>query len=291
MKEVGIIAKKVAKEIMVSQVGLSHLPMNLQQKSGLTRHEKLLLNAKYEKPRIAKMNEDELQKNTKGLLFKIHIITGWTLPEDKYYLSVMIEQLYKKLIEEYEEFNISEIEFAFRNFGTSIKDWGKNFNLQLFDEVMNIYKSHRATISDFEEKINLKLEITKPSDDEILNMKREVVEDRYQSFLTGKSSFVLFPPDGIETLIEDGYCEKDLYKTFFEKAKIDLSKSYKKQIEDAQINGRGNIIYQLENKLADLLEEDNSEVILMAKRMALLYCFNEFKKAGFKIIYIKENEK
>lgn len=241
-------------------------------------------------PRISDLKEDDLQKHVKGLLFKVHVITGWNLPDDEYYLNVLKDQLRKKLLEEYSNCNISEIEFAFRNYGTTVKDWGKNMNLNLFDTVMDSYLTARKCITEFEERMKEEVEKPKPTDEEVMNMRRELVEGRYQSFLEGKSSFVLFPADGIDTLIKDGYCQHDLYVDFIMKAQQYLFNSYDKKIEDATKGLNKNKVNDLKELREQLIEDDNVEVKILAKKMALLFCFYKFKEAGYKNIYVQEIE-
>lgn len=83
------------------------------------------------------------------LLAKINAITGWIVPDLT--LDILIDQFRKKLVESYGDCNPEEIEFAFRNYGTVIKDWGKQMNLSLIDEVMIPYLSRRSEVSQHEE--------------------------------------------------------------------------------------------------------------------------------------------
>lgn len=83
------------------------------------------------------------------LLAKINAITGWVVPEMT--LDILIDQFRKKLVESYGDCNPEEIEFAFRNYGTVVKDWGKQMNLSLIDEVMIPYLSRRSEVSKREE--------------------------------------------------------------------------------------------------------------------------------------------
>lgn len=272
-------------------MGQSHLPMSLQQKSDLlNQEEKKLLSVKYQMQRIESIHPDDLLKHTKGLLFKIHVITGWIIPNEELYKNVLIDQLYKKLIEDYQDCSIAEIEYAFRSYGTTVKDWGKNMNLQQFDEVMIKYKNARYCLSELEEKLKIDTEVKNkiPTEDEVLMMRRELIEDKYQSFLAGKTSFALFPEDGIDTLIKDGFCSDDLYKDFIIKARENLSKSYSSKIEDAKLQRKDSLVNDLIDKRMNLLDEENIEVKILSKKMALMFCLYKFKEAGYKNIYIKE---
>ena len=89
------------------------------------------------------MDPEQLVLHAQALLLKIHVITGWRIPENETLLTVLQDQFYKKLIEDYANVNVQEIEYAFRRFGTAIKDWGKDVNLNLIDTVMVQYLAER----------------------------------------------------------------------------------------------------------------------------------------------------
>jgi len=97
------------------------------------------------------MDESERSKWAKALIAKIHVITGWTIPEDEL-LTILIDQFIKKIMEGYRNVNPDEFEFAFRSNGGGVKDWGKNMNLSLIDEVMAPYLSTRYDLSLQEEQ-------------------------------------------------------------------------------------------------------------------------------------------
>jgi hypothetical protein len=85
-----------------------------------------------------------------ALIFKIHIITGWEVPASTAFLNTLQDQLRKKLLEEHRDMNPDEIEYAFRNFGSRVNNWGKAMNLALVDEVLNHYKVYRSEVSHLE---------------------------------------------------------------------------------------------------------------------------------------------
>lgn len=105
---------------------------------------------KYKAAPICRMSESELHLSANGLLFKIMIITGWKNYDDPTDRAVLNQQFILKLKESYPNVNTHEIEYAFRN--TLIKDFGKNINLLLLDEVMQPYLSQRAEASRLEEQ-------------------------------------------------------------------------------------------------------------------------------------------
>ena len=119
-------------------------------KTTLAPEEQRIIQVKYQSKQFRKMDWGELNTWTKALLVKINVITGWVIPEDT--LEILVDQFRKKLNESYPNCNPDEIEYAFRNYGTVVKDWGKQMNLSLIDEVMIPYLNKRIEISRVEEQ-------------------------------------------------------------------------------------------------------------------------------------------
>ncbi|MHA4844453.1 hypothetical protein ACX0G7_09825 [Flavitalea antarctica] len=113
-----------------------------------------ILAAKYKSKCFKLMNETEVSIHARALLVKIYIITGWTLPEEQY-LMIFQDQFRKKMTESYSTVNADEVEYAFRTYGTTVKDWGKQMNLSLIDEVMIPYLAARTEVSKLEEQKTL----------------------------------------------------------------------------------------------------------------------------------------
>lgn len=259
--------------------------MHLQQTSaGLQPHEKQLLSVKYSQPVISKMTEDSLMLHTQALLLKVHVITGWRIPENDALLTILQDQFYKKLVEDYGDVNPAEIEFAFRKHGTTIQDWGKELNLSFIDLVMNMYLAERRGLSAMEEQLKKQIDKPKPTDEELMSMKRELVELKYQDFLKGHSSFVSMPDTGIATLALDGFCDYDLYQDFLDKALESTIKQRANQIEEYKLSGKTALVKQAQQELQVLVTEDPI-VIILAKKMALVYCFCRFQAARYDKIY------
>lgn len=106
--------------------------------------------------RFEAMCEVEIMTASKFALLKISVITGWKLPEGDM-LKILIGQFIKFMMESYPTINGDELEYAFRNKDARIKDWGKDVNLSMLDEVLIPYMSKRATLSEMErEKISFK---------------------------------------------------------------------------------------------------------------------------------------
>lgn len=110
-----------------------------------------MLEKKYASPQIGTMTDQQKSLWAKSLLLKIHVITGWVIPDSEL-MNILVDQFQKKLIEDYGHLNVDEIEYAFRKSGTTIKDWGKAMNLSLIDEVLIPYTNQRLNISADEER-------------------------------------------------------------------------------------------------------------------------------------------
>jgi hypothetical protein len=252
--------------------------------------ERKILEVKYSKPQIKFINETELLLHTQALLLKIHVITGWKLTDDVIKLNILEDQFIQKLKEDYNNVNVDEIEYAFRKYGKLVKEWGKELSLSLIDEVMDEYLKHRNTVSELEERLLDGPTNDKPTDKEIESLNRETIESYYQDFLNGKQhSFKLLPPFAIAQLSLDGYCDFNLYEMFLEKSKEIIGKEILNEIDDLKLRRKNLLVTDKERELCEL-DNSTDRVIMLAKKMALLYFFNEAKKAGRLNIYVKEDE-
>jgi hypothetical protein len=109
-----------------------------------------ILRAKYGATRFRNMNDEQIDLWGDAMLLKIAVITGWTLPTDALQ-NILVDQFKKKMLESYADCNPEEIEYAFRNYGCQMKDWGKQLNLALIDEVIQPYLRKRREQSVVEE--------------------------------------------------------------------------------------------------------------------------------------------
>lgn len=166
--------------------------------------EAALIKLKYSAPCFSRLAANEQLMQSKAILVRIHVITGWTLPTDSL-LSVLVDQFQKKLLESYPLINSAEIEYAFRNFGTVVKDWGKAMNLSLIDEVLIPYMEERRKASEVEER-KVKPEQVVYSDDQLRNFHRQWTEEWYQRIRRGQVEDV--PGYSKEILLLDGFIEK-----------------------------------------------------------------------------------
>lgn len=164
-----------------------------------------MVSLKYASKRIGEMNLVELLLQTKAMLSKIHVITGWVIPNKDEVLNILVDQFQKRLVENCSELNPDEIEYAFRQYGTTIEDWGKEINLNLLDKVLLNYIEKRIQVSKDEEKI--KSELYKPeqkifTQEELDDSAREDAERQYQMFLRGYE--LVNPEISKQILVADG---------------------------------------------------------------------------------------
>lgn len=173
-----------------------------------------MIELKYKSAPIGKL--ENIESWGKALMVKIHIITGWVLP-DQTLINIFTDQFTKKLTEEYAHLNIDEVEYAFRSTGTTVKDWGKSMNLALIDEVLRPYTAQRFEASAAEERAKWQPEQKVYTLQELEDFQRENIEAFYQRCLNG-----ILPPDELPAyfhtiLVKDGLIapETDDLHAFF----------------------------------------------------------------------------
>lgn len=135
---------------------------------------------KYRGKRIGQMDLDELDKHAVGLAMKVSIITGWQMPDSSEYANVFQDQLKKKMVDSYQDLTIDEIEYAMREFGTQVKDWGKSINLTLIDEPIRMYKAKREQLSEIEERAKmpeLPAPVMEVNEDEFIETIKELFKE------------------------------------------------------------------------------------------------------------------
>lgn len=128
------------------------LPLN--KTGALTTTEKTVIELKYLSKRFSALSDFELGVNIKNLLLKISAMTGWNIPEGEI-LKSLVEQLTFKFRESYGDINPDEFLFAFRQFGSTVKEFGKKINISLIDEVIVQYKNYRFELSQMEERVKV----------------------------------------------------------------------------------------------------------------------------------------
>lgn len=166
-------------------------------KKNITSEERRVIELKYAGKRFGIMSENERFSMAEILLLKISTITGWTLPISEL-MNILTDQFQKILLEKYENTNPQEFEYAFRNKGIEIKDWGKAMNLSLIDDVMQPYLEHRFELSRQEESM-----INKPL---AIDQKQELSNEEWEEWIEDikKYSIELIPISCYDYLLRTG---------------------------------------------------------------------------------------
>jgi len=164
-----------------------------------------ILALKYASKQIGRMSETELMLHAKALLLKISVITGWIIPDNEKQ-DILVGQFKMKLIEDCDTVNVDEIEYAFRKYGTTVEDWGKEMNLNMVDKVLIPYLSERMEASFAEERKAAPPEQKIYTEDQILNERRGHIEMAFQAMRRGNYPVLheYFP----EVLHHDGFIEE-----------------------------------------------------------------------------------
>ena len=160
----------------------------------LPEAERALIVRKYSAPCFANLTEELIEITAGAILLKLHVITGWALPEDKHLRDELNRQLGLKLKESYQTVNINEVEYAFRN-NTRVQDWGKKMNLSLIDEVMIPYLSNRAEASEAERIASQPKELPK------IEISDEDVIETAQSIYLATKNYHYIAPGAYDRLI------------------------------------------------------------------------------------------
>lgn len=205
------------------------------------------------------MSPQELNVSAYALLLKIHVITGWNFPE-KELAAILVDQFEKKMIESYGTVNSDEVEYALRNYGTTVKDWGKQMNLSLIDEVLQPYLEKRAQVSKVEEQKKLPEE-----------SKEEITYETWYAETV----------DQIRKGLKVDFAPAMLYDWLKKKGRIKLTKAEGEEYllkatayERGRLQERAQVDRDEHKKLlameAELMDGKTPEIILnCAKRMAL----------------------
>jgi len=130
--------------------------------SQINREEKQMFALKYKSTPFGILSEQQRMVYSDSLLVKINMITGWVIPGGDL-TDVLVDQFNKKFFESYPTVNPDEVEYAFRSAGTTVKDWGREMNLSLIDQVMIPYMEKRFELSKIEDQEKTKLMLNSPS--------------------------------------------------------------------------------------------------------------------------------
>lgn len=164
--------------------------------------ENKLIELKYAAKTFGKMDDNERQLSAYQILLKIHAITGWTIPASEL-MDILVGQFEKKLSENYANVNEQEVEYAFRNRGIEVKDWGKAMNLGLIDEVMIPYLANRFELSRAEETLNKSA---------MIEEKKEITDDEMMVWIDEWSAKTEINIELIPLMFYDFLIEKGILK-------------------------------------------------------------------------------
>ncbi len=234
--------------------------------------EKVILKLQYGKPIFARLGEGELLVVSQILLGKISIITGWVIPDNTSFATVLNDQFAKKLKEEYYTLNPDEVEYAFRKYGSTVDDWGKTFNLNLIDKVLVKYLSYRNDIREFAEKVKIEQEEVKalpPAKQSDV----EFIEDYYSMWRSFKNKFYQ-------------YIDSKVYDKLQKAGLMDLSEEDKARIRTTvKADNRSmdtNLGFkELRHMLTEIQEApDNMFIHRLCKKYAVAEFFNKLIAEG-----------
>lgn len=163
-----------------------------------------MVELKYSGKQISLMTDAEIRTGVTEAIKRIHVITGWNIPDDAFYMKILAEELHAKLKESFDMLNFREIVAAFRTNGIGVKDWGKNMNLDLVCNVLWVYCDQRARVSLEEERIIIQEQAEQKiyTEEQITNERRGHIEASYQCMRCGRVPVmhIYFP----EVLYMDG---------------------------------------------------------------------------------------
>lgn len=198
----------------------------------MSPYELQIIGAKYAEKRIDQMSAEELLTNVADCLRRIHIITGWNLPDDAKYIQLLAEELHAKLQESFSMMNFKEITMAMRQNGIGIKDWGKNMNLDLICGVLSEYCLERRRLSLEEERMAKQ----GGRKDISIQEARLSIAVYYSKVMAGYQACSLMPNDEIhrETLKQDGLIKEgeSVYEFFDRMVAEGVTAIYYKQEND-----------------------------------------------------------
>lgn len=148
-------------------------------------------------PAFSKIPEHEKSIHIYKLLFKISVITGWSIPETEFF-DIFIEQFKLKMNESYRFLNMDEIEYAFRTY--KVEDYGKNFNLHIFIEVISRYLAERRQVDQHEDIQKEQIMIHNHVEQTDAELENELIEYSQKDY-TGKKIYLL-PPFLFDNLVK-----------------------------------------------------------------------------------------
>lgn len=179
-------------------------------------------------PAFKYMIESEKSSAINEMLINICGITGWTVPSDEMLL-VFINQMNIKISESFYYMNVSEILYAFRTYGSQVKNWGSSMSVVLINQVIDLYKEERDRV--VKTVINAVDAKQLPPPQKMTESDWEEFESMIrESFLTGKLKKQMLPIILYDHLFETGKITFDK-KEIWEQSKINRVCYLKNEVE------------------------------------------------------------
>lgn len=219
------------------------------------------------------MSVPDRTKWTKGLIAKISVITGWVVPYNEV-LNILVDQLEKKLTESYPNTNPDEVEYAFRERGTLLEDWGKEMNLAMFDKVMIPYMEKRFEASKVEQQQKEKLMLPEKKEDMSDNAMVDFWENTAKLVKNGGYAVDLIPPGLYEWMDESGGINLDREKKnmYMERAMLYrhsiIASAYEKNPHSLETK-QALVDFNRMRETKEFSQEEKSRLQLMAKKMVV----------------------
>jgi hypothetical protein len=242
------------------------------------------------------MSKDQAETASKLILAMIKTLTGWSIPTGAA-LDLLKSLLASTLQKEYGSLTVKEIEIAFTRHSSKIKDYAKDINISLFNQVMDLYFMDRNEAVRIESDVYLKdVEAKVKSEEDVKNIARASVEESFEDYKTGKFDPIRsnISASLYDTITGDSLASPDIVSDFIAKGfgayrsaliaekqrlrALDAGKSQNRK-DEVQYKVRMN---EVDTELA-LLERS----LQFTKRYALKFCFDWMKENG-KGFYQKE---
>lgn len=155
---------------------------------------------------------------TNELLLKIHTATGWRLPKTEHLCFILCRQLENKLRFDYPMVTYDQAETAFLQFGTE-ENFTGTMSIAQIDKVLRKYFASITDENFNQERKHYEQVIPIPQPHQHLDECRELIECKYQLYLSDKLNIELLPPFIFEVLVRDYGIDPELPMRFIQEAK------------------------------------------------------------------------
>lgn len=172
----------------------------------LEPNQRQILEAMNQTP-LKEMTPTQRYNELKKFIVVLHVITGWPIPE-KEYREIFLNQLEKKLIEEFGYLNFAELELAFRQ-NHEVRAFGASMNLSLITDVLNDFKVVRLEVAKkARQAAENGLKIDPLTDEQMINKARGEIQFYYNERKKGNDRPIMFSY-WKEILIHDKFMRED----------------------------------------------------------------------------------